>query len=125
MELKQLTRIVALSFAVASLAPSIAFAHPMLEAASPRVGARVAPAPSEISISFSEEVDASLSKISLTSEDGSEVELAKARSGLTLWVLVAKVLHPLGPGRYRVAWSAVSADGHSTIGDFVFTVVRQ
>lgn len=124
MELKQLTRIVALSFAVASLTPSIAFAHPMIESASPRVGARVALPPGEISLSFSEEIDPSLSEISLTSEDGSEADLAEARSGPTLRILVAKVLRPLIPGRYRVAWSVVSADGHSAIGDFVFTVDR-
>lgn len=124
MGLKQLTRIVALSFAVASLASSIALAHPMLESASPRVGARVSLPPSEISLSFSEEIDAGLSEISLTSEDGSEVDLAEARSDPTLRILVATVLRPLIPGRYRVAWSVVSADGHSAIGDFVFTVDR-
>lgn len=126
MELKKLERMVATFLAVAgiSLAPAVAVAHPMLEAASPRVGASVSVAPHEISLSFSEQVQASISKISLTTDEGLKVGLSEVESGVSYRILIAKVLTPLAPGRYQVNWSVVSADGHSAIGDFKFTVTR-
>ena len=108
--------------AIASLAASTAQAHAMLDEASPRVGARVSSSPGEITLSFSVRVEAGLSTISLSAEGGDEVALSPVGSGPTGHVLVAKVPRPLDPGRYRVRWSVLSVDGHSTAGDYSFTV---
>lgn len=123
MGIQQMKRFVILT-AIASLATSTAYAHAMLEEASPRVGARVSSPPSEISLSFSERVEAGLSTISLGAESGDEVALSATSNGASSHVLVARILHPLDPGRYRVRWSVLSVDGHSTAGDFLFTVVK-
>lgn len=107
---------------IASLTTSAAHAHAMLDAASPRVGAKVAAPPTEISLTFSERVEASLSTISLSASSGDDVALSETGNGASSHVLVARILRPLNPGRYRVRWSVLSSDGHSTAGDFVFTV---
>ncbi|HBK91344.1 MAG TPA: hypothetical protein DDZ68_06710 [Parvularcula sp.] len=122
MGLKTLVRILAFSAAAAMSLIEAALAHAMLVEASPRVGGSVAEAPGEISLTFTERVEPSLSEISLTGANGQAVEMSAARSGATPRGLVAEIRRPLAPGRYRVEWSVVSVDGHSTKGDFSFAV---
>lgn len=110
--------------AIASLSCPTAFAHAMLDSASPRVGARVAASPGEISLTFSERVEAGLSTISLRGEGGEEVLLSAAATGASGHVLVAKIGQALEPGRYIVKWTVLSADGHTTAGDYSFTVAK-
>lgn len=124
MGIEKMKRKIVIFCAIASLSISAAYAHAMLETASPRVGARVASSPTLITLSFSERVEASLSTVALKSGDGEAVELSPARSGASGHVLVANVLRPLDPGRYRVSWSVLSADGHSTSGDYSFTIAK-
>jgi copper resistance protein C len=104
------------------LAATAAYAHALLEKATPAVGGTVASA-TEIRLKFSEGVEPRFSGLTLTAADGSAVALgpAKVEAGdkATLIVPIAK---PLPPGAYKVHWHAVSVDTHHTQGDFQFTV---
>jgi methionine-rich copper-binding protein CopC len=109
------------SLALALTAGS-AFAHALLEKATPAVGGTVASA-SEIRLEFSEGVEAKFSKVSLTGPNGTAAPLGAARteSGNQA-VLIVPISKPLAAGVYKVHWEAVSVDTHHTQGTFKFTV---
>jgi copper resistance protein C len=106
---------------VAYLAVAPAFAHAMLESASPPVGGTVS-APSEIRITFSEGVEPRFSGVALSGPSGAvavgKVNVAPGDNK----VMVVKIGRKLAPGTYTVKWRAVSVDTHHTQGDFDFTV---
>jgi methionine-rich copper-binding protein CopC len=100
---------------------SNAFAHATPTSREPAPNAEV-PAPSEVTIRFSEPIEPAFSKIMLIGADGkagvsatSEVD-AKDKKTLHL------ALQSLGPGRYTVQWTAVAEDGHRTKGNYAFNV---
>ena len=106
---------------VALAAP--AYAHAMLDRAVPAVGAVVHAAPTEIRLEFSEGVEAVLSRVSLTDEQGKAIPLGPATTAKgDRRILVTPVSGALSPGAYRVTWRVVSVDSHVTQGDFSFTV---
>lgn len=110
---------VGMTFALA--AP--AYAHAMLDRATPAVGSVVRIAPSQIRLQFSESIEASLSRVSLTDASGDNVQLgAPATTKADRLILVVPVPGPLASGVYRVTWRVVSVDSHVTQGDFSFTV---
>ncbi|HEX4112933.1 MAG TPA: copper homeostasis periplasmic binding protein CopC [Stellaceae bacterium] len=103
------------------LTAGTAGAHAFLDHARPAVGATV-PAPREVSIWFTEEVEPAFSKIAVTDAAGARVDKSDTHSDQA----DAKVLHvslkSLPPGTYKVSWQVVSVDTHRTHGDFSFTV---
>jgi len=102
------------------LAPS-AFAHAMLESASPPVGGTVE-SPAEIRITFSEGIEPKFSGVAVSGPGGAvPVGKASVQPGDDK-VLIVKVGKKLAPGTYSVKWHAVSVDTHHTQGDFDFTV---
>ena len=106
---------------VALVAASPAFAHALLESASPPVGGAVSP-PHEIRITFSEGVEPKFSGVALSGPGGAvPVSRASVAAGDNK-VMVVKIGKKLGPGTYTVKWHAVSVDTHHTQGDFDFTV---
>ena len=100
-----------------------AYAHAMLDRATPAVGAVVRAAPSEIRLQFSQGVEASLSRVSVADAGGKSVPLGPATTAKNdRRVLVAPLPTSLVSGGYRVTWRVVSTDGHVSQGDFSFTV---
>ena len=105
-----------LLFAIAMTAP--ACAHAFLQHAVPGAGQMLA-APKEISLTFSEKLEPSLSGAGVMDAAGHDV------SGLSATVKDAEItvaLPPLKPGLYHVTWHAVSVDSHRTEGGYTFTV---
>jgi methionine-rich copper-binding protein CopC len=101
---------------------SQAFAHAMLETATPSAGSTVATA-DKIRLSFTEALEPHFSTITLTTKDGKPVATPKAASDPTdAKALVLTPTAPLAPGSYHVAWAVVSVDTHKTQGAFDFTV---
>jgi len=94
-----------------------AFAHAMLQHASPSAGASVT-APKEIVLQYSESLEPTFSKLELQGADG-KIIAGKADISDTTMHLKLK---PLPPGQYKVVWHAVSIDTHSTEGAYTFTV---
>jgi methionine-rich copper-binding protein CopC len=101
------------------LATNEANAHAFLERAEPRVGNKVATPPREVTLWFTEKLEAAFSSVTVTNAAGQRVDTGKARvSGNQMSVSVRSG----GTGTYRVNWRVLSADTHRTDGDFTFQV---
>jgi hypothetical protein len=99
---------------------SSALAHARLVSAIPANGA-VTASPQMIMLTFNEKLTATLSGFAVTGPDGKpvSVQVSVAGGGTMLHAMPQK---PLAPGKYAVAWHAVTADGHRTEGTVTFTV---
>ncbi len=116
-------RILTLGLAAAlALAATAAGAHPKMVAASPAAGGAVAGSPTAIRISFNEAVFPKLSGVQLKGPRGAAVKTGAASVDATRKQLIVPVAATLKPGRYLVAWHAVSTDTHHVKGQFGFTV---
>ena len=114
--MRTLLPVCALLVALAGASP--ASAHAFLDHANPRVGSTVATAPHELTLSFTQNLEASFSTVEVTGPGG-RVDAGKPQiSGNTMRV----GLKALSPGTYHVHWHALSVDTHTTQGNFTFRV---
>ena len=104
-----------------SLAASSAFAHALLEKATPAVGSTVASA-SELRLEFSEGVEPKFSGATLTGAGGAAPLGKPVVDPSDNKILILKIEKPLAAGVYTVNWHAVSVDTHHTQSNFQFTV---
>jgi copper resistance protein C len=101
------------------LASNGATAHALLDRAEPRVGNKVAAAPREVTLWFTQKLEAAFSTVTVTNAAGERVDTGKARvSGNQM----AVSLRPGGTGTYHVTWRVLSVDAHTTDGSFTFQV---
>jgi copper resistance protein C len=110
----------ALAFAACAQAGS-AHAHAFLERATPAVGSTVHAAPAQVSLRFTQRLEAAFSKLQVQDARGKRVDknnVALDADQTTLSVAVPA----LPPGRYVVKWRVLSVDTHVTEGDFSFQV---
>ena len=100
-----------------------ALAHADLASADPAAGATVKTAPTEVSITFTEEVEPKFSSIQVLDAGGKRVEEGAAHTAPDNEKLLSVGLKPLAPGTYKVIWHATAADdSHKTKGSYEFTV---
>ena len=95
-----------------------AFAHAFLDHASPKVGSTVAAAPHEVTLWFTQKLEAAFSRAEVTGPNGSSVGGKAQVSGNTMRIGIKAA----GPGTYHVHWQVLSVDTHKTQGSFSFTV---
>ena len=101
------------------LASSEACAHAMLDHAAPLVGSKVASAPREVKLWFTEKLEPAFSTITVTNPTGQLIDSGTVRvSGDQMSISLGLG----GAGTYRVTWHAVSVDTHTTDGNFTFQV---
>jgi len=101
------------------LATGEASAHAFLDHAEPRVGNNVATPPREVTLWFTQNLEAAFSTITVTNPAGQRVDTGKPRvSGNKMSVS----LRSGGAGTYHVTWRVLSVDTHSTDGSFTFQV---
>jgi hypothetical protein len=94
-------------------------AHAFLDHASPLVGSTVPTAPHQVSLTFTQNLEAAFSTVEVTDSSGARVDQGKAQvSGNTMQI----GLKALPPGSYKVQWHALSVDTHTTQGAFSFHV---
>ena len=105
----------------ATLATTCAFAHAFLDRAMPGVGATVGTGPSELELTFTQDVVPALSGVTLATAGGGSVATAKPVPGPAN-TLHVKLGRALGPGTYVVSWHVVSVDTHPTSGKYRFIV---
>jgi methionine-rich copper-binding protein CopC len=99
-----------------------AYAHASLLHASPAVNSIVSEAPQEVTLTFTDTLEAAFSNLTVTDGDGVEVSQGKAQvNNNTMRV----GLKSLKAGVYKVNWRAVSTDTHQTDGSFTFRVNGQ
>jgi methionine-rich copper-binding protein CopC len=96
-----------------------ASAHAFLDHAEPRVGNKVATAPREVTLWFTQKLEPAFSGMTVTNAAGQRVDTGKTRvSGNQMSVS----LRSGGAGTYRVNWRVLSVDTHTTDGNFTFQV---
>jgi methionine-rich copper-binding protein CopC len=101
------------------LATGEATAHAFLDHAEPRVGNTVATAPHQVTLWFTQKLEAAFSTVTVTNAAGERVDTGKARvSGNQMSIS----LRPGGAGTYHVTWHVLSVDTHTTDGNFTFQV---
>ena len=94
-------------------------AHAELHHATPAAGSTVAEAPHEVTLEFSQSLEAAFSSADVTDASGTRFdEGAPQISG----EIIRVGLKALPPGSYRVHWRAVAADSHKSEGTFTFNV---
>jgi copper transport protein len=113
-------RALALALAALALVPASAGAHAVLQATTPERGARLDTAPREVTLRFSEPVEAEFGAVRVFASDGREVQQGRtvARGSQVTVGLRAG----LGEDGYTVTYRVVSADSHPISGGFVFVV---
>ena len=99
-----------------------AFAHAQLTRAVPPVGGSVAAAPNEVTVVFSERLEAAFSTIVVQDSIGKQVDRADAHVDKEDRTIMRVSLQPLSRGIYTVKWRAVTVDTHRTEGTFTFGV---
>ena len=105
--------------AIALASPNAAYAHAALHHASPEAGSAVSEPPREVTLMFTETLEATFSAADVTDASGARVDEGKAQiSGSTIRV----GLKALPPGTYRVHWRVISVDTHRVEGNFTFNV---
>jgi hypothetical protein len=107
------------SLLLVALEGGVAHAHAFLDHASPLVGGTVRSAPREVTLTFTQSLEAAFSSVQVTDSSGARVDQGNAKvTGTTMRI----GLKALKPGSYRVRWHALSVDTHKTEGSFTFTV---
>jgi hypothetical protein len=112
------------AFAAAALVSGVALAHAFLDHAVPAVGATVVTAPAEVTLWFTQPLEAAFSGAAVTNAAGERFDTGQIALDPKDPQELHVPLKPLGPGTYKVSWHAVSVDTHRTTGDFSFTVGR-
>ncbi|GAA1397531.1 hypothetical protein GCM10009613_50360 [Pseudonocardia kongjuensis] len=99
-----------------------AWAHTELESSTPAADSELAQAPTEITLTFSENVPPDTAEITVRGPDGTD-HVAGPATGDTGTLTVP--LQPLGPaGVYTVEYRVVSDDGHPVSGTVPFTLTQ-
>ncbi|HLY57716.1 MAG TPA: copper resistance CopC family protein [Stellaceae bacterium] len=111
-------------FAIAAIAlvPLCASGHAFMVSAVPLVGSTIQTAPREVSITYTQEVEPSFSKIDVQDAQGNVVDAGDTHSSPADAHILTVSLKPLPPGEYEVTWHVTSVDTHKTQGSFSFTV---
>src|SRR6266496_3726298 len=105
------------------LAAAPAAAHALVVGSNPQAGARIARAPAELRVAFSEAVRPLGPGLTLQGPSGGQVRLGSVRHPDGRPEVLAAALPALADGSYLAGWRIVSADdGHLEAGSFAFAV---
>src|ERR1700738_3679578 len=99
------------------------WAHAFVDHAEPAVGSQIHSAPTLVKIWFTEKLEPALSKIQVFDISGQEIDKRDVKVDQSNAALLTVSLPELKPGKYKVAWRAVSVDTHLTTGDFTFEIL--
>jgi methionine-rich copper-binding protein CopC len=120
---KAVTRVLAGTMLAGALAlgwQAPALAHDKLDSSSPKDGAALDAAPSEIVLTYSEAVQASFANVVVAGPGGTNIAEGKPQ------VVGNKVTQPVKSeaptGTYTVSWRVVSSDGHPIDGTFTYGI---
>ena len=107
--------------AIVSLTTAAIF-HVELKTSSPARNS-VGPAPTRVTLTFTEAVNVALSRITILTADSVTVEKLVIKEKKEAATFGAPITRPLAPGRYLVRWSTATDDGHAVRGVIPFSVV--
>src|SRR6202030_3274254 len=99
--------LIVVSLLALPLAAPAAHAHAFLDHASPLVGSSVASVPTEVVLTYTQNLEPAFSSVEVTGPGGARVDQGKASvSGNTMRVGIKSA----GPGSYKVRWHVLSGD---------------
>jgi hypothetical protein len=101
---------------------STAYAHALLDHASPRVGSTVAAAPTELLLWFTQKLEPAFSTVEVRDASGARVDDGQVQADSSDASMLHVPLKLLGSGSYEVRWRVLSVDTHTTEGRFRFNV---
>jgi copper transport protein len=111
------------ALAALALLPATASAHALLKATIPERGARLDAVPGQVSLRFSEPVEAEFGAVRVFDSRGREVQQGRTFHPGGRSSEVAVRLHGgLGEDGYTATYRVISADSHPVSGGFVFVV---
>jgi methionine-rich copper-binding protein CopC len=113
---------IAFASAVALASSGAALAHATLHHASPEAGSTVSSSPHEVTLTFTDTLEAAFSSADVTDSNGARVDEGKPQVNGNM---IRISLKTLSAGSYRVHWRVVSVDTHRTEGNFTFRVNGQ
>jgi methionine-rich copper-binding protein CopC len=100
-----------------------AHAHPTLTSARPAAGVSAASSPTDLRLTFSEDVVPRFSGVTLKDQGGKTIATGPATTDpKDKRQLVVPLKAPLTAGSYTVEWHAVSEDTHPAKGQYSFKV---
>ncbi|HUP86725.1 MAG TPA: copper resistance protein CopC [Acidimicrobiales bacterium] len=106
-----------------ALATPAASAHALLASSQPAAGSTVAASPTQITLTFTERPDTSLSSVHVLDGSGRSVERGAAQPSPGQPETLTVAVPTLAAGVYTVTWRTTSVDdGHTTAGSFSFGV---
>jgi copper transport protein len=108
--------------AAALALPTAAFGHAALVRTLPEAGTTLNTPPAQLSLAYTEPVDARFAIVSVTDVDGRRVTAGSPRRGTGGADTLVTPLRRLSQGWYLVFWRVISADGHPVRGAFTFAV---
>lgn len=101
--------------------PKGAFAHAVLEKASPAQDSHLQSSPKEIILNFNDRIENELYAIKVFDSNGKEVNRSKTELSVDQ-KQVSQTLPALADGHYTISYSVISADGHPIKGSYLITV---
>jgi methionine-rich copper-binding protein CopC len=117
------TRKILILAAAASLAfAGQVFAHAHLKSAEPAPDSIVTVAPTELDLTFTEDLNLKFSGIKVIGPEEAVVKTGDGTLKNDNTTLIVPVTDKLAAGKYTVEWHALSADGHKSKGKYQFTV---
>ena len=116
-------KVVALTALVSLATMTRAKAHAFIDKTDPLVGGKVAQAPAEVRLWYTQGLEPAFSHVQVLDAAGKEVDQKDARVDPKNNHRLSVSLPPgLGAGTYKVVWRVVSVDTHVTEGSFTFRV---
>jgi methionine-rich copper-binding protein CopC len=116
-------RILIFAICAVGLIATCAGAHPTLTSATPAAGVSAASSPTELRLTFSEDVVPRFSRVTLKDQGGKTIATGPATTEpKDKKQLVVLLKAPLTAGSYTVEWHAVSEDTHAVKGQYSFKV---
>ena len=121
--IKRLIAVMALAIGIGAFtAPGVANAHAILDSSSPSSSQVLSTQPTQITLTFNEEIESKLGSIRLFNADQKEIRIDKTERSAADNRTAFANLPELKNGVYIVVWRVVSADGHPVNGAFPFEI---
>ena len=83
------------------------------------------PSPAKVTLTFTEDVNVTVSAISILRSDSMEVAKLVVKATSDAATIEGAVTKSLNPGKYLIRYRTASADGHAVRGTFGFTVAAK
>jgi methionine-rich copper-binding protein CopC len=100
--------------------PAVASAHVELISSSPEAGANLDTAPTEVTVTFDDELDLDHSSFTVADSDGNEVGSGEVDLSVADRNLMRGDVTITDPGVYTVSYTVAGVDGHEIEGTFSF-----